>query len=217
MCCRLRLPAGQGRVWQTVKARAQVVPDNQNIFAPKAHSAAHSLPTSDFLQSCSQWRWQNLKKSFSKLHYRFRRYTSLIKFSLSLNSCKVMMIFFKIWPENIKKAAKIMQLLATFEQRQTSERRGALCWKVLSMQGFSGGISALQWSCRGSAAESAPYSDPFPSKMFHATIGRAWPLCVRQEFRLAASFLHRIQSITVTAEFSSSFCFQLWLKRGPSP
>ena len=49
-------------------------------------------------------------KRLSKLPYRFRRYSSLTK-TVLLNICKVMTIFFKFWPEKIRKTVITLQIL----------------------------------------------------------------------------------------------------------
>ena len=55
------------------------------------------------------------KNRLSKLHYRFPSSTiykfHYDSFGLNLNACKDMEVFFKIWPENIKKAFATLQAL----------------------------------------------------------------------------------------------------------
>ena len=49
---------------------------NELILFPHKNAL---FPTIDFLPTFSQWRWQNSQNGLSKLHYRFRRYSTLTK------------------------------------------------------------------------------------------------------------------------------------------
>ena len=52
------------------------------------------------------------ERRLSKLHYQFRRYSTLPKtVCLNLNICKVMMIFLTFWPEKIRKTVITLQIL----------------------------------------------------------------------------------------------------------
>ena len=72
--------------------------------SPPIHTKVYHFPTTDFLPSVSQWRWQVQKNRPTKPVIDFgleiRRYTKLTKqLILNLNACKIMTIFFKFWNE----------------------------------------------------------------------------------------------------------------------
>ena len=94
-------------------------------------------------------------------------------FSLNLNACKVMMVFFKIWPDNIKKALITLQALRLKLKVLMKLVYRRYRWCSLLKRFFPILLSWLRKDCRNSAVGKKWVF--VGKKMHHASTGRVSP------------------------------------------